>query len=58
MFPGATQATGVDAIVRCLLLLAATVLSTFAISWVSYRAVELPMVGLGSRVCARLDLRK
>lgn len=58
MFPAMAQATGVEAIVRCLLLLAATVLSTFALSWVSHRTVELPMIDLGHRVCARLNARK
>ena len=49
-----TSATGVPAILHFAALLSAAVVVTFLVSFLTYRTVELPMIALGKRLCARL----
>jgi peptidoglycan/LPS O-acetylase OafA/YrhL len=50
-----TDATGMAAIGHFALLLSAAIAVTFLASVVTYTAVELPMIGLGKRLCAKLS---
>jgi peptidoglycan/LPS O-acetylase OafA/YrhL len=51
----AAHRVGVGAILACGLLFALTVPLTFAISWLTYRYVEEPMISVGARLAASMN---